>query len=62
MKKAVLNQIIIHPEIAVRTKPKLAVSLRVDSDPTATTAFFNSLPEGMFDVVAGTAGTGTLAY
>ncbi|RZK89139.1 MAG: penicillin-binding protein, partial [Hymenobacter sp.] len=27
-----------------------------------STAFFNSLPEGMFDVVAGTAGTGTLAY
>ena len=60
--RAVLNQIVVHPEIAVRLKPKLAVSLKVDADPTATNAFFNSLPEGMFDVVAGTAGTGTLAY
>ncbi len=60
--RAVLNQLVFHPEIAVRLKPKLAVSLKVDSDPTATNAFFNSLPAGMFDVVAGTAGTGTLAY
>jgi len=60
--RAVLNQLVFHPEIAVRLKPKLAVSLKVDSDPTPTNAFFNSLPEGMFDVVAGTAGTGTLAY
>ena len=60
--QAILNQIVIHPTIAVRLKPRLAVSLKVDSDPTATTAFFNSLPEGMFDVVAGTQGTGTLAY
>ncbi|QKG55466.1 transglycosylase domain-containing protein [Hymenobacter sp. BRD128] len=60
--RAVLNQLVFHPEIAVRLKPKLAVNLKIDSDPTATNAFFNSLPEGMFDVVAGTAGTGTLAY
>ncbi|MGI4831835.1 MAG: transglycosylase domain-containing protein [Janthinobacterium lividum] len=60
--RAVLNQIVVHPEIAVRLKPRLAVRLKIDSDPTATNAFFNSLPEGMFDVVAGTAGTGTLAY
>jgi len=60
--RAVLNQLVFHPEIAVRLKPQLAVSLKVDSDPTATNAFFNSLPAGMFDVVAGTAGTGTLAY
>ena len=60
--RAVLNQIVIHPEIAVRLKPRLAVDLKIDSDPTATNAFFNSLPEGMFDVLAGTAGTGTLAY
>ncbi|MGI4761773.1 MAG: transglycosylase domain-containing protein [Janthinobacterium lividum] len=60
--RAVLNQLVFHPEIAVRLKPRLAVSLKVDSDPTATNAFFNSLPAGMFDVVAGTAGTGTLAY
>jgi hypothetical protein len=60
--RAVLNQLVFHPEIAVRLKPKLAVKLKVDSDPTATNAFFNSLPAGMFDVVAGTAGTGTLAY
>ena len=60
--RAVLNQIVVHPEIAVRLKPRLAVKLKVDSDPTATTAFFTSLPEGMFDVVAGTTGTGTLAY
>lgn len=60
--RAVLNQLVFHPEIAVRLKPKLAVNLKVDSDPTATNAFFNSLPEGMFDVVAGTQGTGTLAY
>ena len=60
--RAVLNELVIRPEIAVRLKPKLAVRLKVDSDPTATNAFFNSLPEGMFDVVAGTAGTGTLSY
>lgn len=60
--RAVLNQLVFHPEIAVRLKPKLAVKLKIDSDPIATNAFFNSLPEGMFDVVAGTAGTGTLAY
>jgi hypothetical protein len=60
--RAVLNQLVFHPEVAVRLKPKLAISLKVDSDPTATNAFFNSLPAGMFDVVAGTAGTGTLAY
>ncbi len=60
--RAVLNQLIFHPEISVRLKPKLAVALQVDSDPTPTNAFFNSLPEGMFDVVAGTQGTGTLAY
>jgi hypothetical protein len=60
--RAVLNQLVFHPQISVRLKPKLAVKLKVDSDPTATNAFFNSLPEGMFDVVAGTAGTGTLAY
>ena len=60
--RAVLNQLVFHPEIAVRLKPKLAVSLKVDSDPTSTNAFFNSLPEGMFDVIAGTAGTGTLTY
>ncbi len=60
--RAVLNQLIFHPKIAVRLKPKLAVSLKIDSDPTPTNAFFNSLPEGMFDVVAGTAGTGTLSY
>ena len=60
--RAVLNELVFHPEIAVRLKPKLAVRLKVDSDPTPTNAFFNSLPEGMFDVVAGTAGTGTLAY
>jgi hypothetical protein len=60
--RAVLNQLVFHPEVAVRLKPKLAVNLKIDSDPTPTNAFFNSLPEGMFDVVAGTAGTGTLAY
>jgi len=60
--RAVLNQLVFHPEIAVRLKLRLAVKLKIDSDPTATNAFFNSLPEGMFDVVAGTAGTGTLAY
>ena len=57
-----LNQLVFHPEISVRLKPRLAVRLQVDSEPTPTNAFFNSLPEGMFDVVAGTAGTGTLAY
>jgi hypothetical protein len=60
--RAALNQIVVHPEIAVRLKPRLAVSLKVDSDPTATNEFFNSLPAGMFDVVAGTQGTGTLSY
>ncbi|WP_151087622.1 transglycosylase domain-containing protein [Hymenobacter baengnokdamensis] len=60
--RAVLNQLVFHPEIAVRLKPRLAVKIKVDSDPTPTNAFFNSLPEGMFDVVTGTAGTGTLAY
>jgi hypothetical protein len=60
--RAALNQIVVHPEIAVRLKPRLAVTLKVDSDPTATNAFFNSLPAGMFDVVAGTQGTGTLSY
>jgi len=60
--RAVLNEIVVHPEVHVRLKPRLAVSLKVDSDPTATNAFFNSLPAGIFDVVAGTAGTGTLAY
>ena len=60
--RAVLNQLVFHPEIAVRLKPRLVVKLKIDSDPTPTNAFFNSLPEGMFDVVAGTAGTGTLAY
>ena len=60
--RAVLNEIVVHPQVAVRLKPRLAVSLKVDSDPTATNAFFNSLPSGMFDVVAGTAGTGTLTY
>ena len=60
--RAVLNQLVFHPEVKVRLKPQLAVSIKVDSDPAATNAFFNSLPEGMFDVVAGTAGTGTLAY
>lgn len=60
--RATLNQIVVHPAIAVRLKPRLVVSLQVDSDPTATNAFFNSLPEGMFDVVAGTQGTGSLSY
>ena len=60
--RVVLNELVFHPEIAVRLKPKLAVRLRIDSDATPTNAFFNSLPEGMFDVVAGTQGTGTLAY
>ncbi len=60
--RVVLNQLVFRPEIAVRLKPKLAVRLRIDSDAAPTTAFFNSLPEGMFDVVAGTQGTGTLAY
>ena len=60
--RAVLNQLVIHPEIKVRQKPRLAVSLKVDSDPLAVNDFFNSLPTGMFDVVAGTQGTGTLAY
>ena len=60
--RAVLNQLVFHPEIAVRTKPQLAVNLKVDSDPATVNNFFNSLPEGMFDVVAGTQGTGTLAY
>lgn len=60
--RAVLNQLVFHPEVAVRLKPRLAVNLKIDSDATPTNAFFNSLPEGMFDVVAGTAGTGTLAY
>jgi len=60
--RAELNQLVFHPEISVRLKPRLAVRLKLDSDPLATTAFFNSLPEGMFDVVAGTAGSGTLAY
>ena len=60
--RAVLNQLIFHPEISVRLKPRLAVNLKIDSDATPTNAFFNSLPEGMFDVVAGTAGTGTLSY
>ncbi|MGI4871843.1 MAG: transglycosylase domain-containing protein [Janthinobacterium lividum] len=60
--RAVLNQLVFHPEISVRLKPRFAVALKVDSDPTDTNAFFNSLPEGMFDVVAGTAGTGKLTY
>lgn len=60
--RATLNQIVVHPEISVRLKPRLAVSLKLDSDPTATNAFFASLPEGMFDVVAGTQGTGSLSY
>lgn len=60
--RVVLNELVFHPEIAVRLKPKLAVRLRIDSDAAPTNAFFNSLPAGMFDVVAGTQGTGTLAY
>ncbi|MFD1470748.1 transglycosylase domain-containing protein [Hymenobacter caeli] len=60
--RVLLNQLVFHPEIAVRLKPQLAVRLRIDSDAAPTNAFFNSLPEGMFDVVAGTQGTGTLAY
>ncbi|WP_223650972.1 transglycosylase domain-containing protein [Hymenobacter psoromatis] len=60
--RAVLNQLVVHPEISVRLKPRLVVKLKIDSDPTPTNAFFNSLPAGMFDVVAGTAGTGTLTY
>ncbi|MVN78899.1 penicillin-binding protein [Hymenobacter sp. HMF4947] len=60
--RAVLNQLVFHPEVAVRLKPRLAINLKIDSDTTPTNAFFNSLPEGMFDVVAGTAGTGTLTY
>ncbi|MGI4864122.1 MAG: transglycosylase domain-containing protein [Janthinobacterium lividum] len=60
--RAVLNQLVFHPEIAVRMKPRLAVNLKVDSDPATVNSFFDSLPEGMFDVVAGTQGTGTLAY
>ena len=60
--RVVLNELVFHPEIAVRLKPRLAVRLRLDSDAAPTTAFFNSLPAGMFDVLAGTQGTGTLAY
>ncbi|AWM32965.1 transglycosylase domain-containing protein [Hymenobacter nivis] len=60
--RVVLNQLVFHPEISVRLKPKLVVRLRIDSDAAPTNAFFASLPEGMFDVVAGTQGTGTLAY
>ncbi|RYY21088.1 MAG: penicillin-binding protein, partial [Cytophagaceae bacterium] len=60
--RAALNQLVFHPEIAVRLKPRLAVSLKVDSEPTPVNDFFDSLPSGIFDVVAGTQGTGTLAY
>jgi hypothetical protein len=60
--RAVLNQLVFHPEVAVRLKPRLAVNLKIDSDPAAVNAFFESLPTGIFDVVAGTQGTGTLAY
>jgi len=60
--EVLVNKITFFPEISVRLKPSQAVSIKVESAPTPTNDFFASLPTGIFSVLPGTQGTGSLTY
>jgi hypothetical protein len=60
--QVVVNKITFYPEISVRLQPSRAVSIKVESAETPANDFFASLPTGIFSVLPGTQGTGTLTY
>ncbi|GAA4364627.1 biosynthetic peptidoglycan transglycosylase [Hymenobacter saemangeumensis] len=58
----VVNKVTFYPQISVRLKPSRAVRIKVESAETPANDFFASLPTGIFSVLQGTKGTGTLKY